>query len=160
MELTTSKYAVNVANMEVPEQVPKQVLEQEVPEQVVPKQSLPSTLSEGQVPKTDQSVPEQTMATTSSTQGGLPDAITKGKSAATSSITGLNRERKQAGAEQAAESDDDVVEESRGTHKTSVNMYTSAMNVETITSATRRSPSIRRRREWSGRQDDSSEKYR
>jgi hypothetical protein len=49
---------------------------------------------------------------------------------------------------------------SRGTHKMGVNMYTSAMNVETITSAMRRSPSIRRRREWSGRQDDSLEKYR
>jgi hypothetical protein len=31
-----------------------------------------------------------------------------------SSITGLNQERKQAGAEQAAESDDDVVEEIQG----------------------------------------------
>jgi hypothetical protein len=41
-----------------------------------------------------------------------------------------------------------------------VNMYTYAMNVEIVTSATRRSPSIRRWREWSGRQDDSSEKYR
>jgi hypothetical protein len=54
---------------------------------------------------------EQTKATMSSTQGGLPDAATRGKSAATSSITGLNQEQKQAGAEQAAESDDDVVEE-------------------------------------------------
>jgi uncharacterized protein YjcR len=49
---------------------------------------------------------------------------------------------------------------SGGTHKMGVNMYTSSMNVETITSATRRSPSIRRWREWSGWQDDSSEKYR
>jgi hypothetical protein len=54
---------------------------------------------------------EQTTATTSSTQGGLPDAVAKGKSTATSSITGLNQERKQADAEQATESDDDVIEE-------------------------------------------------
>jgi hypothetical protein len=111
LEPTTSKYAVNVENMEVPEQVPKQVPKQEAPEQVALEQSLPSTLSEGQVPKTDQSILEQTMATMSSMQGGLPDATTKGKSAATSSIIGLNRERKQAGAEQATESDDDVIEE-------------------------------------------------
>jgi hypothetical protein len=100
-----------MVNMEVPEQVPKQVPEQEAPEQVAPEQSLSSTLSERQVPKTDQSMPKQTMATTSLTQGGLPNAAAKGKSAATSSITGLNRERKQAGVEQAAESDDDVIEE-------------------------------------------------
>jgi hypothetical protein len=49
---------------------------------------------------------------------------------------------------------------SRGTHKTGINMYTSAVNVETITSATRRSPSMRRQEEWSGQQDNSSEKYR
>jgi hypothetical protein len=51
VELTMSKDAVNVANTEVPEQVPKQVSKQEVPEQVAPKQSLSGTLSEGQVPK-------------------------------------------------------------------------------------------------------------
>jgi hypothetical protein len=39
-------------------------------------------------------------------------------------------------------------------------MYTSAVNVETITSATRRSPSMRRREEWSEQLDGSSEKYR
>jgi hypothetical protein len=49
---------------------------------------------------------------------------------------------------------------SRGTDKIGVNMYTSAVNVETITSATRRSPSTKRQREWSEQQDDSSEKYR
>jgi broad specificity polyphosphatase/5'/3'-nucleotidase SurE len=59
-------------------------------------------------------MPEQTTATTSSTQGGLPNAIARGKSAVTSSITTLNQERKQADAEQAAESDDDVVEEIQG----------------------------------------------
>jgi hypothetical protein len=47
----------------------------------------------------------------SSTQGGLPDAAARGKSVATSSITGLNPEQKQAGDEQVAKSDDDVVEE-------------------------------------------------
>jgi hypothetical protein len=47
----------------------------------------------------------------SSTQDGLPDVAARGKLAATSSITGLNQERKQAGAEQAAESDDDIIEE-------------------------------------------------
>jgi hypothetical protein len=44
MEPTTSKDAVNVANTEVPEQVP---------EQVAPEQSLLGTLSEGQVPETN-----------------------------------------------------------------------------------------------------------
>jgi hypothetical protein len=48
-----SKDMINVANMEVPEQVPKQVPEQEAPEQVAPEQSLSSTLSEGQVPETN-----------------------------------------------------------------------------------------------------------
>jgi hypothetical protein len=49
------------------------VTEQEAPEQVVPEQSLSGPLSEGQVPETNQSMPEQTTATTSSTQGeGLP----------------------------------------------------------------------------------------
>jgi hypothetical protein len=110
VELTTSKDAVNVVNTEVPEQVP----EQEVPEHVAPEQSLPSTLSEGQVPETNQSMLEQTTAITSSTQGGLPDAAAKGKSAAMSSITGLNQERKQASAEQAAKFDDDIVEEIQG----------------------------------------------
>jgi hypothetical protein len=46
-----------------------------------------------------------------STQGGLPDAVARGKSAATSSLTGLHKERKQAGAEQEAEYDDDIIEE-------------------------------------------------
>jgi hypothetical protein len=100
-----------VANTEVPEQEPGQVPEQETPEQVVLEQSLPDPLSEGQVPETNQDVPEQTTTTMSSTQGGLPNATAKGKAATTSSIIGLNLEHKQASAEQAAESDDDVVEE-------------------------------------------------
>jgi hypothetical protein len=58
------------------------------------------------------------------------------------------------------ESDDDVSRKSKGTNKMGVNMYTSAMNMETITSAMRRSPSTKRWREWSEQQDDSSEKYR
>jgi hypothetical protein len=36
VEPTLGKDAVNVANTEVPEQVPEQVSEQEVPEQVAP----------------------------------------------------------------------------------------------------------------------------
>jgi hypothetical protein len=59
---------------------------------VATEQSLLSSLSEGQVLKTNQSLPEQTIATTSSTQGGLPDAIARGKLVVTSSITGLNQE--------------------------------------------------------------------
>jgi hypothetical protein len=70
------------------------------PEQVTPEQSLPGTLSEKQVPETNQSVPEQTMATTCLTQGGLPDAAARGKSAATSSLAGLHQ--------------DDIVEEVQG----------------------------------------------
>jgi hypothetical protein len=84
------------------------------PEQVALEQSLPGTPVEKQVPETNQSMPEQTMATTCSTQGGLPDAVARGKLAATSSLAGLHRERKQTGAEQAVESDDDVVEEIQG----------------------------------------------
>jgi hypothetical protein len=92
-EPTTSKDVVNVASIEVPEQVPKLVSEQELPEQVVPEQSLSSTLSEGQVPETNQGVPEQTTATTSSTQGGLPDAATRGKMAVGPSTTRPNQEQ-------------------------------------------------------------------
>jgi hypothetical protein len=88
VELTTSKDAVNVASTEVPKQVP----EQEAPEQVAPEQSLSGTLSEGQVLETNQNVPEQTTATTSLTQDGLPDATARGKSTVMSSITGLNQE--------------------------------------------------------------------
>jgi hypothetical protein len=54
-----------MASTEVPEQAPEQVSEQAAPEQVAPEQSLLGTLSEGQVPKTNQGVPEQTTATTS-----------------------------------------------------------------------------------------------
>jgi hypothetical protein len=60
------------------------------PEQVAPEQSLPGTLVEKQVPKTNQSVHVQTTSTTCSTQGGLPDVAARGKSAATSSLTGLH----------------------------------------------------------------------
>jgi hypothetical protein len=112
--VTVSKDAVDVANTEVPEQVFDQVPVQEALEQVAPEQSLPGTPSEKQVPRTNQSVPEQTTATTCSTQGGLPDTAARGKSAATSSLAGLHQERKQTGAEQAAESDDDVIEEIQG----------------------------------------------
>jgi hypothetical protein len=71
---TTSKDAVDVVNTEVPEQVFDQVPVQEASEQVAPEQSLPGTPSERQVLGTNQSMPEQTMATMCSTQGGLPDA--------------------------------------------------------------------------------------
>jgi hypothetical protein len=47
-------------------------------------------------------------------QGGLPDTVARGKAAVMSSITELNPEQKQAGAKQAAESNDDVVEEIQG----------------------------------------------
>jgi hypothetical protein len=56
-------------------------------------------------------MPKQTTATISSTQDGLPDAVARGKSAATSPTIRLAQEQEQADAEQAAESDDDVVEE-------------------------------------------------
>jgi hypothetical protein len=78
-EPTTSRDAVNVASTEVPKQVPEPVSEQEAPEQETPEQSLLSTISEGQVPKTNRGVPEQIMATTSSTQGDLPDTVARGK---------------------------------------------------------------------------------
>jgi hypothetical protein len=69
---------------------------------VAPEQSLAGTLDKEQVPKTSQSVPEQTMATTSSMQGGLPDAAARGKTAATASTIGLSQEQEQASAEQTA----------------------------------------------------------
>jgi hypothetical protein len=105
---------VNVASTEVPEQAPELVSEQEPPEQVAPEQSLPSTLSEGQVLETNQGMSEQTTATMSSTQGGLPDAATKGKMLVGPSTTGPNQEPGQTSTNQAAESDDDVVEEIQG----------------------------------------------
>jgi hypothetical protein len=52
-----------------------------------------------------------------------------------------------------------LLKKSKGTHKTGDNMYKSTMNVETTTSATRRSPSMRKQREWSEQLDGSSEKY-
>jgi hypothetical protein len=54
------------------------------------------------------------MATTSSTHDGLPDAADRGKSAATSPTIRLAQEQEQAGAKQAAESKDDIVEEIQG----------------------------------------------
>jgi hypothetical protein len=81
---------------------------------VAPEQSLTGTLTKGQVLETNQSMPEKTMATTSSMQGGLPDATVRGKSAATSSTTGLSQEQEEAGVEQAAEFDDDIIEEIQG----------------------------------------------
>jgi hypothetical protein len=94
------------------------------------------------------------MATMSSTQGGLPNAVARRKTAAMSLTIGLSQEQEQANAEQAVESNDDIIEEIQGHPQDGHQHYTSAMNVETITSATRRSPLMRRRREWSGRQDD------
>jgi hypothetical protein len=87
-ELTTSKDVVNVASIEVPEQVHELVSEQEPP--------------------------EQTMITTSSTQGDLPDAVARGKMAVGPSTAGPNQEQGQTSTDQAAESDDDVVEEIQG----------------------------------------------
>jgi broad specificity polyphosphatase/5'/3'-nucleotidase SurE len=127
---------------------------------VVPEQSLLSTLSEGQVPKTNQGVPEQTTATMSSMQGGLLDAVARGKSMATSPTIRLAQKQEQASAEHAAESNDDIIEEIQGHPQDGHQHVYSAVNVGTITSATRRSPSTKRRREWSEQQDDSSGKYR
>jgi hypothetical protein len=106
--------AVNVANTEVPEQVAEQVSKQGAPEQVAPEQNLPGTLSGGQVFETSQDVPEQTMATMSSTQGGLPDAAARGKSVVTPLTIRLGQEQEQAGAEQAVKSHDDVIKEIQG----------------------------------------------
>jgi hypothetical protein len=71
-------------------------------------------LTKGQVPETSQSVPEQTIATMSLTQGGLPDAAARGKTVATASTTGLSQEQEQANVEQAAEFDDDIIKEIQG----------------------------------------------
>jgi hypothetical protein len=105
---------VNVVSIEVPKQVPELVSEKEPPEQEMPEQSLPSTQSEGQVPKTNRSVPEQTTTTTSSTQGDLPDVAARGKMEVGPSTVGPNQEQGQTSTDQAAESDDDVVEEIQG----------------------------------------------
>jgi hypothetical protein len=53
-----------------------------------------------------------------------------------------------------------LLKKSKGTHKMGNNMYTYAVNVETTTSAMRRSPSMRKQREWSEKLDGSSGKYR
>jgi broad specificity polyphosphatase/5'/3'-nucleotidase SurE len=99
------------------------------------------------------------MVTTSSTQGGLPNATARGKMAMGPSTAGSDQEQGQTNTNQAAESDDDVIEEIQGHPQDGDNIYTSAVNVETITSAMRRSPSMRRRKEWSEQLDGSSEKY-
>jgi hypothetical protein len=81
-ELVMGKVGGNMATTEA--------TEQETPRQVVPEQSLVGTMSKVQVPKTNQSVPEQTTATTSSTQGGLPNATARAKSATTPLTIKLN----------------------------------------------------------------------
>jgi hypothetical protein len=83
----------------VPEQMAEQVPEQEALEQVAPEQGLPDPLTEGQVPETSQDMPELTTDTKNSMQSGLPNAVARGKSAATSLSTGLNQERREADAE-------------------------------------------------------------
>jgi hypothetical protein len=80
-EPTTGKDGGNAAKPGVPDQVPKQE---------APEQGLPDPPTERQILETNQGMPEQTIATTSSTQGGLPNVATRGKSAATISLTGLN----------------------------------------------------------------------
>jgi hypothetical protein len=55
------------------------VPEQEALEKVAPEQGLSDPLTEWQVPETNQGMPEQTTATISSMQGGLPDAAAWGK---------------------------------------------------------------------------------
>jgi hypothetical protein len=114
VEPTTSKDAINVANMEVPKQVPEQVSEQEAFEKVAAEQSLSGTMSEGQVLETNQSVPKQTIAATSSMQGGLPDAVARGKMAVGPSTARPNQEQGWTSTDQAAKSDDDVIEEIQG----------------------------------------------
>jgi hypothetical protein len=93
----------SLASMERPEQLgtagATALTTSKAPEQVAPEQSLPGTPVEKQVLETNQSMPEQTTAPTWSMQGGLPDAAARGKLAATSSLVGLCRERKQTSAE-------------------------------------------------------------
>jgi hypothetical protein len=57
---------------------------------------------------------EQTTTTTSSTQGGLPDAVARGKMVMGPSIAGPDQEQGQTNIDQAAKSDDDVIEEIKG----------------------------------------------
>jgi hypothetical protein len=80
-EPTANRDAVNVVSIEVPKQVPEPVSEQDALEQEMPEQSLLSTIGEGQVLETNQGVPEQITATTSSAQDDLPDAAARGKMA-------------------------------------------------------------------------------
>jgi fructose-1-phosphate kinase PfkB-like protein len=103
-----------MASTEVPKQVPKPVSEQDAPEQETPEQSLPSIIGEGQAPETNQGVLEQSMATTSSAQGDLPNAIARGKMAMGPSTVEPNQEQGQTNTNQAVESVDDVVEEIQG----------------------------------------------
>jgi hypothetical protein len=151
-EPATGKDAGNMATTEA--------TKQETPRQVVPEQSLVGMLTKGQVLKISPSVPEQTTTTTSLMQDGLPDAAARGKTAATSSTIRLSQEQEQASAEEAAESDDDVIKEIQGHPQDGRQHVYICHERETITSAMRRSPSIRRRREWSEQQDDSSGRYR
>jgi hypothetical protein len=77
------------------------------------------------------------------------------------STVGPNQEQGQTNTDQVAESNDNVFEEIQGNPQdVGGNMYTSAVNVETTTSATRSSPSMRIQREWSEQLGDSSKKYR
>jgi hypothetical protein len=125
--------------------------EQETPRQVAPEQSLADTLTKGQVPETSQSMPGQTTTTTSLTQGGLPDAAARGKTAATSPTTRLSQEQEQASAEQAVKSDDDVIEEIQGhPQDRRQHVYICHKRGDHYV-CTRRSPSMRRQREWSER---------
>jgi hypothetical protein len=59
-------------------------------------------------------MPEQTTTTTSPTQGDLPDAAARGKMAMGLSTAEPNQQQEQTSTDQAAESDDDVVEEIQG----------------------------------------------
>jgi hypothetical protein len=72
------------------------VLEQEALEQVASEQGLSEPPSEKRVLETRQGVPEQTTATTSTTQGGLPTAVARGKAATMTSTARLNQEQQQA----------------------------------------------------------------
>jgi hypothetical protein len=109
-ELTTASMSEPASNREAGQMA---VTEEEIPRQVAPEQTPAGALPERQVPETSQGMSEQATATTSSTQGGLPDAAARGKAAVTTTTEpGQGQER--SSAEQATESDDDVVEEIQG----------------------------------------------
>jgi hypothetical protein len=144
---TTSKDVVNVASIELPEQVPEQVSEQAAPQQVAPEQSLSGTLSERQVPRTNQGMPEHSTATTSSTQGGLPDVVARGKWQWGHQPPNRTKSKGRPIRIRWLNLMTMSSKKSKGTHKTGGNMYTSAVNMETITFAMI-SPSTRRQKEW------------